>query len=142
MAENAQRARILIIDNEQYWISFATKDLSMFEIVVAHTKEQAIAEIEKDNFDLVIASSSCLDILASITDRYPVFVLTMRPTVQEARDAYQQGAWRYLTKSFGQSDLVRHVGEVIPIPGHENERSDRSLGGKNGRSTTQDPGSR
>ena len=133
MAENVPSARILIIDNEQYWISFATSDLSMFEIVVAHTKEQAFAEIDKDNFDLVIASSSCLDILASITARYPVFVSTMQPSVQEARDAYDRGAWRYITKSFGRFDLARQVGEVIPIPERRPTRSEQPLGGKNGK---------
>jgi DNA-binding NtrC family response regulator len=120
MAENKRRARILIIDDEQYWISFATNDLSMFQIVVAHTREQAIAEIEKDNFDLVIASSSCIDLLKSIVDKYPVVVSTMEPSVQEARDAFEQGAWRYITKSFGQSDLVKQISEVISIPEHLN----------------------
>ena len=120
MAENARRARILIVDNEPYWISFATGDLWMFEIVVATTDAQAMAEIEENNFDLIIASSRCLDLLARIADRYPVLISTMQPTIQEASKAYQQGARRYITKTFGQSDLVQQVGQVIPIPGHDN----------------------
>jgi DNA-binding NtrC family response regulator len=121
MDKKVPKARILIIDDEKYWISFATDDLSMYKVVVAHNRQQALAEIElaeinKVPFDLVIASSSYKDILSRITPTYPVFVSTMRPSEEEARDALQLGAWRYIEKSFGESDLKRQVKEVVPVP--------------------------
>ncbi len=58
--------RILIIDNEPRWISFAKSDLGGFDIIVAPDIDTAIKELEKDQFDLVIASSGYLAILEDI----------------------------------------------------------------------------
>ena len=110
------QARILIIDDEPYWIDFARGDLARFEIVIARDVETAVAELEKDQFDLVIASSRRLDVLEIIAERYSdkrVVVTTVQPTIQEALDAYRLGALRYFAKSFGQHDLVKHVGELV-----------------------------
>jgi DNA-binding NtrC family response regulator len=111
------KGRILVIDDEPRWIDFAKSDLSKFEIVVARDVKTAIAELEADQFDLVIASSRRLDMLETIRKRFadkPVVVMTVQPTTQEALTAYRLGAVRYFPKSFGQRDLLKHVKEVIP----------------------------
>lgn len=110
--------RILIIDDEPRWIDFALNDLSRFEIVVAHSVEEAITELEADRFDLVIASSRRLDILETIRQRFAdkrVVVMTVQPTTQEALTAYRLGAYRYFPKSFGRRDLLNRIKEVIPF---------------------------
>ena len=111
------KTRILIIDDEVRWINFAKHDLSTFEIVVAPDAETALAELEADQFDLVIASSRRLDVLKVIAEKYSdkrVVVTTVQPTTQEALAAYRLGAMRYFPKSFGPQDLIEQVIEIIP----------------------------
>jgi DNA-binding NtrC family response regulator len=111
------KIRILIIDNEPRWIEFAKKDLDIFEIVVAKTAKDAFAELEKDMFDLVIASSRNLKILEVIAEKYSdkrVVVTTIQPSTEEALQAYRLGAVRYFPKSFSESDLLKQVEDVIP----------------------------
>ncbi len=110
------KTRILIIDDEPRWIDFAKSDLSKFEIVVAPDTKTALAELEANLFDLVIASSRRLDALEIIARRYSdklVVVTTVQPTTREALAAYRLGAMRYFAKSFGSQDLFEHVREVI-----------------------------
>jgi DNA-binding NarL/FixJ family response regulator len=109
--------RILIIDSEPRWIDFAKRDLGVFEIVVAKTEEEAIAELEQDQFDLVIASAASLNILRIISEEYSekkVVVTTVQPSTQEALQAYRLGAIRYFPKSFSQRDLLNNIKEVLP----------------------------
>lgn len=109
--------RILVIDDEPRWIEFAKSDLSKFEIVVAPDTETALAELEADQFDLVIASSRRLDVLEVIAEKHSdkrVVVTTVQPTTQEALVAYRLGAMRYFAKSFGRQDLFNRIREVIP----------------------------
>lgn len=109
--------RILIIDNEPRWINFARSDLGGFEIVVAPDIDTALKELEKDQFDLVIASSGYLKILEDISERFAdkqVVVTTVKPNTQEALDAYRKGAIRYITKSFQEKDLLKNVRELVP----------------------------
>lgn len=109
-------ARILIIDDEPRWVNFAKNDLSTFDIVVAQDAETALALLEDNQFDLVIASSHRLDVLQTITEKYGkrVIVTTAKPTTQEALAAYRSGAMRYFAKSFGDEYLFNHIREFIP----------------------------
>jgi len=112
-------ARILIVDNESHWISFAQSTLKNFEIVVAPDKTTALAALERNHFDLVIASSRCLEILEIINERFAgkqVAVTTIQPTTQEALDAFRKGAARYFTKSFNPHDLLDRVTELGLVP--------------------------
>jgi DNA-binding NtrC family response regulator len=113
------KIRILIIDDEPRWINFVRNDLQKFEIVVAPDAETALAELEADLFDLVIASSRRLDVLQVIAAKYAdkrVVVTTIQPTTQEALAAYRLGAMRYFAKSFAQEDLLNRVQEIISGP--------------------------
>ena len=112
------KGRILIIDDEPRWLDFAVNDLGKFEIVVARDVETALAELEADQFDLVIASSRRLDMLETIRKRFAdkrVVIMTVQPTTQEALTAYRLGAIRYFPKSFGRRDLLNRVREIIPV---------------------------
>jgi DNA-binding NtrC family response regulator len=111
------KVRILIIDNEPRWLDFVKNDLHKFEIVVAPDTKTALAELKKDKFDLVIASSKNLEVLETISEKYSdkrVVVTTVQPSTREARDAYRLGAVRYFPKSFNPKDLLNHVKDVIP----------------------------
>lgn len=109
--------RILIVDNEPRWIKFAQQDLVPFEVVVAHTNEEARVELEQDQFDLVIASAGNLAILDLIAANYSektLVVTTLQPSTQEALRAYRSGAVRYFPKSFGRQDLINNVKDILP----------------------------
>ena len=106
------------IQNEPRWINFAKSDLGGFEIVVAPDIDTARKELEKDQFDLVIASSGYLSILEDISKRFSdkqVVVTTVKPNTQEALDAFDKGAIRYITKSFHEQDLLRNIRELVPL---------------------------
>jgi DNA-binding response OmpR family regulator len=110
------KIRILVIDDEPRWVEFAKNDLSKFEIIVAPDKKTALAELEANQFELVIASSRRLDILEIIRKKYAdkrVVVATVRPTTNEALAAYRLGAVRYIPKSFDPRDLFERVREVL-----------------------------
>ncbi len=111
------RIRILIIDNEPRWIEFVKRDLDVFEIVVAHSTDEALDELRKDMFALVIASAKNLDALQIIAEKFSdkrVVVTTIHPSTDEALHAYRLGAIRYFPKSFSQKDLLKKVNDVIP----------------------------
>lgn len=111
-----KKIRILLIDDEPRWISFVTKDLEPFEIVVAPDQTKAIEELEADDFDLIVASSHRLDVLQIIAERFAdkcVVVTTIRPTTQEALTAYRLGTKKYFAKSFERQDLLAELVEVI-----------------------------
>jgi DNA-binding NtrC family response regulator len=112
------KTRILIIDNEPRWVNFVKNDLGGFEIVVVSDMETAIAELEKDQFQLVIASSGYINILEKLSKRFKnkkVVVTTVHPSTQEALDAYRKGAARYITKSFNRKSLINDIKELVPI---------------------------
>jgi DNA-binding NtrC family response regulator len=111
------KMRILIIDDEPRWIDFAKSDLGKFEIVVARDVTSALAELEADCFDLVIASSRRLDMLETIRRRFAdkrVVVTTIQPSTEEALTAYRLGAISYFPKSFGPRDLFNRIKETMP----------------------------
>jgi DNA-binding NtrC family response regulator len=109
--------RILIVDKEPRWLNFVRHDLNKFEIVFAPDIKTALAELKNDKFDLVIASSSNLEVLKIISDKYAgkrVIVTTVHPSTREALDVYRLGAIRYFPKSFVPNNLFKYVKEVIP----------------------------
>ena len=110
--------RILLIDDEPRWINFAQNDLldNQIEIIVASDLEKAIERLEKNQYDLVIASSRRLDVLEIIKERFDdkkVVITTVQPSVKEALASYRLGARDYFAKSFGQNDLRKRVEPLI-----------------------------
>jgi DNA-binding NtrC family response regulator len=111
--------RILIIDDEPRWIEFAKDALEKFKIEIAPDLETALAKLEDNRFDLIIASSRRLSVLEVIAERYPdkrMVVATVRPTTREAINAYRLGALDYFAKSFLPRDVANKVNEAISKP--------------------------
>ena len=113
------KGRILIIDDEPRWIEFAKGALERFSIEVAPDLETALAKLEDNRYDLIIASSRRLNVLEIITQQYPdkrTVVATVRPTTREAINAYRLGALDYFAKSFLSCDVADKVDEAINKP--------------------------
>ena len=115
----SMKGRILIIDDEPRWIEFAKGALERFSIEVAPDLETALAKLEDNRYDLIIASSRRLNVLEIIAQRYPdkrTVVATVRPTTREAINAYRLGALDYFAKSFLSGDVADKVDEAIRKP--------------------------
>jgi DNA-binding NtrC family response regulator len=113
------KSRILIIDDEPRWIEFAKGALEGFSIEVAPDLETALAKLEDNRYDLIIASSRRLHVLEVIARQYPdkrAVVTTVRPTTREAINASRLGALDYFAKSFLSGDVADKVDEVISKP--------------------------
>lgn len=112
------KRRILIMDSERRWTKFASERLDQFDVTVAATPDEAFAQLDNDGYELVIASSRYMESLPTIRESYAdkrVVVVTINPSVEEARDALKNGALRYFVKSFKPFDLVDRVNEVIRL---------------------------
>jgi DNA-binding NtrC family response regulator len=113
-------ARILIIDDEPRWISFAKDNLgTTFEVEVATDLEEALTKLKKDRYDLIIASSRRVDVLEAISKKFPekrVVVATGQPTTREAISIYRLGALDYFAKDFRREVVSEKVREAIQKP--------------------------
>lgn len=113
-------ARILIIDDEPGWLDFTRDDLgTTFEIEIATDLETALAKLEEDRYDLVIASSRRLDVLEAINERFPekrVVVATGQPTTREAITVYRFGVLDYFAKDFRREVVSEKIQNAIQKP--------------------------
>lgn len=113
--------RILIIDDEPHWINFVQKQFGAFEIVIARSDEEAAQRIRENKFALIIASARWLNALedmgAGYSEKYSdkTVVVTVRPSIDEALQAYNVGAVLYTPKSFSPKDFLAQIQEVMPV---------------------------
>lgn len=118
MNENAaaHNSRILMVDDEAFWIDFAVHNLDSFDVVVARSQEEAVEHLKRSSFAAVILDAHYLPFVREIrpTLHERVAVATLAPTVSEARNAYREGASHYFAKSFSRHDLLRELKEVLP----------------------------
>ncbi|MBI1876766.1 MAG: response regulator [Chloroflexi bacterium] len=111
---------ILAVDDEPGWLTFAKEDLGKaFDVEIASDLETTLAILKKKSFDLIIASSRHLDILKTISEKYPeerVVVATGQPTTREAIDTYRLGALDYFAKDFRPEVISAKIHEAIQKP--------------------------
>lgn len=112
--------RILAVDDEPGWLTFTKEDLGKtFEVETASDLKTTLAMLERKSYDLVIASSSQIEVLQAITERFPdkrVVVATCQPTTREAIDTYRLGALDYFPKDFRPEVISRIIQEAIQKP--------------------------
>src|SRR6058998_3447174 len=118
-------ARILVVDDN------ATMRESLRETLVAEgdrviTVEnaiQAIAELEKQEFEVVLADLSLprvsgLELLDRVKTSWPtteVIVITGQGSIATAVDAIKRGAYHYVTKPFTADEILHLVGQALKI---------------------------
>ncbi|MBI1823658.1 MAG: sigma-54-dependent Fis family transcriptional regulator, partial [Nitrospirae bacterium] len=103
-------AKILIVDDEKSMREFLGIVLSNegYAVTTASDGEEAIQQIGKDIFDLVITDikmpkMSGLDVLKGVKEVSPdtlVLMITAFATTETAIEAMKQGAYNYLIKPF------------------------------------------
>lgn len=109
--------RILAVDDEPKWLTFATESLGKtFDVEVALDLKTTVMMLKQKSYDLIIASSRCLGILKIIHKKYPkerVIVVTGQLTTHEAIDIYRLGALDYFAKDFRLEVVTVKINEAL-----------------------------
>src|SRR3989454_2913698 len=117
------RARILVVDDN------VTMRESLRDTLAAETQRvlcvenaiQGIAELEKQEFDVVLADLSLprvsgLELLDRVKKSWPppeVIVITGKGPIATAVDAIKRGAYHYVTKPFTADEILHLVGQAL-----------------------------
>ncbi len=116
-------ARVLVVDDERGMRDF----LEIFfrregmEVVTATSVAEAHAQIEADDFDLIMTDvqmpgGSGIELLRSVKEASPetvVIVMTAFATTETAIEAMKEGAYDYLTKPFKIDELRLVVNKAL-----------------------------
>jgi len=92
-----------------------------YAVLAVDNAIQAIAELEKQEADLVLADLtlprvSGLELLDSIRRQWPgleVIVITGQGSIETAVDAIKRGAYHYVTKPFTPDEIIHLVGQAL-----------------------------
>lgn len=116
-------ARILIVDDEDYVRDLIRNALEPcgFEIATAASGEEALEELQRAEFDLVLSDvvmpgMEGLELLKQIRKRHPgvkVVILTGYAREQNISDFLLNGAEEYLLKPFQVHELLATVGKLL-----------------------------
>jgi len=117
------RARILVVDDNAT-MRESLRDTLIAEgdrVVSVENAIQAIAELEKAEFDVVLADLSLprvsgLELLDRVKKSWPgaeVIVITGQGSIATAVDAIKRGAYHYVTKPFTADEILHLVGQAL-----------------------------
>jgi two-component system, NtrC family, response regulator HydG len=117
------RARILVVDDNAT-MRESLRDTLVAEgdrVVSVENAIQAIAELEKAEFDVVLADLSLprvsgLELLDRVKKTWPgteVIVITGQGSIATAVDAIKRGAYHYVTKPFTADEILHLVGQAL-----------------------------
>jgi two-component system response regulator HydG len=117
------RARLLVVDDEPAICEalcdgFSSEGYAVQAVVDA---SQAIAELEKQDVDVVLADLSLprvsgLELLDRIKQSWPateVIVITGQASIATAVDAIKRGAYHYITKPFTADEILHLVSQAL-----------------------------
>src|SRR5438132_5088808 len=117
------RARILVVD-DNVTMRESLRDTLGAEtqrVVCVENAIQGIAELEKQEFDVVLADLSLprvsgLELLDRVKKSWPsteVIVITGQGSIATAVDAIKRGAYHYVTKPFTADEILHLVGQAL-----------------------------
>ena len=113
--------KVLVVDDEEVVRKVLRKHLAKlgYEVKEAADGEQALEELENDNFDLVICDimmpkKDGWQVLKEIKSNpkiahIPVIVLTAKNECADMRKGYKLDADYYITKPFSQAQLIYEI---------------------------------
>lgn len=117
------KRQILVVDDEQNSREGLTKILIKegYEVVAAENGEVALAEAEKQDFDLVITDLrmpevSGIDVLEKILEKNPdigVIIVTAYGEINSYLEAMNLGAFEYLNKPIKLDELRRVINKAL-----------------------------
>jgi len=125
---------ILVIDDDKIILDSLCEFLSLegFQTSGARTLKAALAELQNQNYSLVIADVNLpdgdgLELLNVVRENHPqtvVIVITGYGTIESAVRAIKQGAYDYLTKPIADDELRLAIDRALQQQSlmRENER--------------------
>jgi two-component system, sensor histidine kinase and response regulator len=125
-----QKNRILIVDDNEMntRVAALALDRTEYEIVIAHSGEEALEQASKKTFDLIL-----LDIIMPEMDGYtvckhlkegpateniPIVFLTARTDVESIRKAFACGGSDFISKPFQKAELMARVDTQLRLKRH------------------------
>src|SRR5689334_25162801 len=117
------RARILVVDDNVTMRDSLRETLGSegYSVQAVENAIQAIAELERQEVDLVLADLSLprvsgLELLDRVKKSWPtteVIVITGQGSIATAVDAIKRGAYHYVTKPFTAEEILHLVGQAL-----------------------------
>ena len=109
--------RLLVVEDDEKLSKILSVSLSQIgEVDVANSGEQALQEVEKTYYDLVIldlmlGKLSGLAVLKEIRRMYlmPVIILSALSDVDKKIECFRLGADDYITKPFSREELIARI---------------------------------
>src|SRR5580765_9003123 len=133
------KGRLLVVDDEPTICDALKAALSTdgFVVQAAENAIQGIAELERQEFELVLADLSLprvsgLELLDRVKKSWPsveVIVITGQGSIATAVDAIKRGAYHYVTKPFTADEILHLVGQALERRHlvHRKERLEKEL---------------
>jgi DNA-binding NtrC family response regulator len=123
MDEKVNKIRLLMVDDEEEFLTSSTRALSRrgFDVTVAPNGVTALEKIEQEEFDVVVLDVLMPDIdgievFRQIREKLPalpVILLTGRGSVEDAFQTSKEGVADYLSKPIEVDELARRVQEIV-----------------------------
>src|SRR5213078_602728 len=117
------KAKIVVVDDDATMREALRETLAGegYAVLAVDNAIQAIAELEKQEADLVLADLtlprvSGLELLDSVRRQWPgieVIVITGQGSIETAVDAIKRGAYHYVTKPFTPDEILHLVGQAL-----------------------------
>jgi two-component system, NtrC family, response regulator HydG len=117
------RERVLVVDDEPDLAESCAYFLERagYEVLCASSAPEALDMLQREVFGVVVSDvrmprMSGMELLHAIRERDPdveVLLLTGYPDLQMAVAAIKQGAFDYLTKPYGEEDLIERVAKAM-----------------------------
>jgi len=117
------KGRLLVVDDEPTICDALKAALSTdgFVVQAAENAIQGIAELERQEFDVVLADLSLprvsgLELLDRVKKTWPsteVIVITGQGSIATAVDAIKRGAYHYVTKPFTADEILHLVAQAL-----------------------------
>ncbi len=114
---------VLVVDDDLHILEVIEARLvaSNFSVIKAWNAENAMKEVKKHKFDLMICDVKLPDLngfqlfkkVRAIHEGLPVIFLTAFGTIPDAVRAMKAGAVEYLTKPFDGRELVHKINEIL-----------------------------
>ncbi len=116
-----KRPHVLVIDDDRAVEPLIRKALSGAEVQRDADSSSALARLQTESFDLVLAAHApperdgllLLAAVQTIDPRLPVILLADKPSVETVTAALRQGAADYLARPLSPDDLLRSAQRVL-----------------------------
>ncbi|RTL52461.1 MAG: response regulator [Rhodocyclaceae bacterium] len=131
------KARILLVDDDDdllRLLSFRLEAAARYEVVLAHSGEEALERIAAALPHVMITDmkmpgmdgKALFDAVHREHPTLPVIVLTAHGSIPDAVEAAQRGVFSYLTKPYEPKALLEEVGRAVKLAGNPTDSDNQS----------------